>query len=90
MGSVFASHATKFLMKSRIVGLRVASLILGCFALWHIARLWAGADLVIGRYHPGLVPRLISIAVAGVASIWLAKLAGPWSATMAEPNRRPE
>jgi len=75
-------------MKSRIVGLRVASLILGGFSLWHVAQLWSGADLVIGRYHPGLVPRLLSIAIAGAVSIWLAKLAGPWSASMAEPPIR--
>jgi len=78
-------------MKMRVASLRAASLILGGFALWHIARLWVGADLVIGRYHPGLVPRLISIAVAGAISIWLAKLAGPWFSTGAlPPGPRPE
>ena len=72
-------------MKSRTVGLRSVSVILGAFALWHIARLWAGPVLAIGQYHPGMVPRLMAIAIAGLASIWLAKLAGPWSASVAEP-----
>ena len=65
-------------MKLRTIGFRVSGVILGLVSLGLIARLWARSEVVIGSYHLGRIPSVLSIIVAGGLSIWLVKLAGPW------------
>src|SRR5665213_1929290 len=76
-------------MTSKIVGLRVSSVIFGLVCLAHIARLWARTDVFIGSYHLGRIPSLLCIIASGGLSIWLAKLAGPWCVE-AEQAPRPK
>src|ERR1700690_3020347 len=47
-------------MKSQIVGLRVASVIFGFVCLAHVVRLWAGWEVTVGVHHFGHTPSLFA------------------------------
>jgi hypothetical protein len=74
-------------MKSRTLGLRVSSLLFGLFCLAHIARLSTRTEVIVGNHRFGPIPSYIAVIISGILSIWLARLAGPWSA---ENDGKPE
>jgi hypothetical protein len=65
-------------MKSTYVGLRVASVIFGLFALVHLARVLLGTErfeVAIAGHHVGIVPSVVVILLSGSLSLWLGQLA---------------
>jgi hypothetical protein len=70
----------------RTVGLRVSSGIFGLISLGHIARLWGRVDILIGGHRFERGWSWITIIASGLLAIWLAKLAGPWSAENGRPS----
>lgn len=73
--------------KLQMIALRIASLGFGLFSLWLIARWWARYRMFWSGHHPAWVLSWLGIVASGMLSIWLAKLAGPWSKETAEPPR---
>jgi hypothetical protein len=66
-------------MNPRTVGLRVSSVVFGLVCLLHIARLFAGTVISVGGYRLGSLSSWVCIIGSGGLSIWLSRLAGPWS-----------
>ena len=64
-------------MNSRTVGLRVASVIFGIFAIGHLLRLINQAQVTVGTHTIPMGLSWVALIVAVVLCIWLWRLASP-------------
>ena len=64
-------------MNSRTVGLRVASVIFGIFAIGHLLRLINQAQVTVGTHTLPMALSWVALIVAVVLCIWLWRLASP-------------
>jgi uncharacterized membrane protein YecN with MAPEG domain len=64
-------------MNSRTVGLRVASVIFGIFAIGHLLRLINQAQVTVGTHTIPMALSWVALIVAVVLCIWLWRLASP-------------
>jgi len=61
-------------MNSRILGLRVASIVFGLMSLAQLIRLILRPEVMVNGYLMPLWPSVLAFVVLGVLSIWLWKL----------------
>src|SRR5438552_17919834 len=61
-------------MSSQVVGLRVASVIFGLFALIHLWRLVKQLPAMLGTQQIPMSVSVVALIVAGVLSIWMWRL----------------
>ncbi len=64
-------------MNSRTVGLRVASVIFGVFAIGHLLRLINQAQVTVGTHTIPMALSWVALIVAVILCIWLWRLASP-------------
>ena len=64
-------------MNSRTVGLRVASVIFGIFAIGHLLRLINQAQVTVGTHTIPMALSWVALIVAVILCIWLWRLASP-------------
>jgi hypothetical protein len=62
-------------MNSPKVGLRVASVIFGLFALGHLARLIKGSQVILGSHQIPMGLSWVALIIAALLCIWLWGLA---------------
>jgi hypothetical protein len=61
-------------MNSRTVGLRVAGVVFALVCIAQLARLLAGAEVLVAGYSVPLWPSAIAAVMAGGLSYWMWKL----------------
>ncbi len=76
-------------MKSQVMGLKVASVLLMCAALAHVVRLAMGLKVVIGSHSVGAWLSVVAIVVAAGLSVWLGMLACGCRTEAASPPPAP-
>ena len=64
-------------MNSPTVGLRVASVIFGIFAIGHLLRLINQAQVTVGTHTIPMALSWVALIVAVILCIWLWRLASP-------------
>lgn len=58
-------------MNSQTLGLRVAAIIFAIFALGHLVRLIAQAEVLVAGHLVPMWVSVVALIVAGVLSLWL-------------------
>jgi hypothetical protein len=63
-------------MRSRVVGLRVAGIMFGLIAVAQVVRLLLRADVLVNGHHLPLWPSALAAVILGGLCVWLLKLSG--------------
>ena len=64
------------MVKSRVIGLRVASIVFGVISVAHLARLFIRLKIQVAGHPIPLWPSALAFVVLGALSLWLWNLAG--------------
>jgi hypothetical protein len=64
-------------MSSQQIGLRVASILFGLFAIGHILRLIKQAQVTVGTLTIPMGVSWVALIIAAILCIWLWRLASP-------------
>jgi len=65
------------IVKSRVVGLRMASIVFGVISVAHLTRLIIRLDVLVAGHLMPLWPSALAFVILGALSLWLWNLARP-------------